>query len=482
MKREGWRRCFHAKPLPLRLWLPGEDTPLFMHSLRLEDQLYDFVVIRFLVVLSILFGAFFARDVIGIEQLDVPALFLLAMLLGLCNTLTYYWVRPFRGNHEQAAQRQRFLAGVLNFSIAADFLCLTIALWLVGGAQSPFQVFFVFHVIIASVLLPPRFAFVHASVGYLFLAGLVSGTWLGWIPPCYPEGAVPSAQPVDGRFVLTVLFVQGLLFALTAFLVTHLMRFLREGQREAMHANRELQRLSRQRRDFLQITLHNLRSPIAAIGMHLNNLNAGYGGALSDAQKDWVARSQQRIKELMGFLGDLEYLSVLEAGQLQKDMCPVDLRGLLGELTTQYADLAEARHHALSLEAEEELPPVRGVARLLREAIVNLITNAIKYTAEGGHITIRAKVCGGYLCVEVEDDGIGIAPEDQPRLFKEFVRVHKGRPGMGDVPGSGLGLFIVRQIIDLHRGQVLVQSLPGQGSTFTLKLLLDNARSTRAGG
>jgi signal transduction histidine kinase len=448
----------------------GDDQPLFMHSLRLEDQLFDFVFVRFIVVAALIGGSYFAREVVGIAQLDVAALCLLALLLGLCNTITFALVRPYRGHHDQAEPRRWFLAWVLNFSIASDFLCLTIALWLLGGAQSPFQAFFIFHVIIASVLLAPQVAFVHTAIGYLLLAGLVVGTWRGWIPARYPEGAVPSGLPITGRFVVTVLAVQGMLFATTAILVTHLMRFLREGQRQALHANRELERLSRQRRDFLHIALHNLRSPVAAVGMHLNNLRAGYGGPLSERQEEWISRSQQRVTELTSFLNDLEYLAALNSGELQREVQVVNVPALLQELVAQNQDLAQARRHRLTLEIDPGLPNVGGFARLLREAVVNFITNAIKYTPEGGIIKVRAVRVEDVVRIEVADNGVGIPQEDQPRLFQEFVRVHKNKPGMTDIPGSGLGLYIVRQIVEAHGGRVDLKSAPGQGSIFAMEL------------
>ena len=281
---------------------------------------------------------------------------------------------------------------------------------------------------------------------------------------------MPSAQPLGGRYVLTVLVVQGMLFALTALLMTRLMKWLRSGERRLMETNRELDRLSQQRRDFLQIALHNLRSPVGAVSMHLNNLSSGHGGELTDQQHAWIERCRERIDELNAFLKDLESLSAVEAGALDKHVQRVELKPLLRGLVDENQDLAQAHDLALRLDITNGVAPVQGIPRLIREAVVNLITNAIKYSLDGGDIVVRAVERGDFVRVEVHDQGVGISEEDQQRLFQEFVRVHKKDPKLADVPGSGLGLFLVRQIVEAHGGRVDLESAPGQGSTFAIDL------------
>lgn len=447
-----------------------EDTAVFGRYLGLVDRLYAFVVVRAFVSLAIVVAAVFAQRVVGIEQLDVASLTLLAVVLWLCNTVTFVLISPYRRNPGRAVESRRFLVAMMNFSIVVDFMCLTAALWLVGGPKSPFQAFFIFHVIIASVLLAPKHAAANVLFGYLLFAGLVVGTWQEWIPAHYPIGAVPCSGPIGSRFALTVLAVQAMLFTLTAILVVYLTKMLREREQQLLATNAALDRLSAQRRDFLQIALHNLRSPVGAASMLLANLREGYGGPLTEKQEAWVTRAATRLTELTGFLYDLESLAILESGDLGEYARAVDLRPMLEELVNQNQDLARARGHSLVLEIKEDLAPVTGVARLIREAVVNYITNAIKYTPTQGRIVVRAANRQEAVRVEVQDNGTGISPADQARLFQEFVRVNKRRPEIAQVPGSGLGLFIVRRIAEAHGGRVEVISREGEGSTFVLEL------------
>jgi signal transduction histidine kinase len=148
-------------------------------------------------------------------------------------------------------------------------------------------------------------------------------------------------------------------------------------------------------------------------------------------------------------------------------MVAVDLRAIVQEVVEEYADLAQQRRQSLTAELPDSLPPVRGIARLLREALVNYVTNAIKYSGDGRTIVVRVRAQDASLRVEVQDDGPGIPPERQTHLFEEFVRISRGK---GAEAGTGLGLSIVRRIAEAHAGQVGVESTPGQGSCFFLTL------------
>ncbi len=456
----------------IRFFLRDEEGsfPIFLHSLRLEDQLYDFTIVRFSVAFLIIVGSLFAKYVLKISQLNHYALIILAVILFFANTINFLIAFPARKKKEKSSAYRFLLAFILHLSIATDFIFLTIALWLVGGVYSPFQTFFIFHVIIASILFSPLVAFAYTIYGYLLFLTLAIVSWKQWLPTPFPLGAVPSDSPPTGTYIITVAVVQGLLFFLTASLTTHLMYFLREGQRQIVRINKDLERLCDQRKGFLQIALHNLRAPISAIAMHLQNLLYGYGGELNDNQKSWVQRSLTRIDELVSFLHDLENLSVMENADLLKEAGEIELNNLIEKIIEENQDLILSKNHEIKVELPEKRVFVLGIQRLIREAILNFLTNAIKYTPPNGKIIIRAYRYFSYVRVEVEDNGIGISKEDIPKLFREFVRLKSQKIEGVDTTGSGLGLFIVRQVIESHGGKVFVKSEPGKGSTFGFDL------------
>jgi signal transduction histidine kinase len=267
-----------------------------------------------------------------------------------------------------------------------------------------------------------------------------------------------------------VLLLYGMLFAFTSFLLIGFSELLRRSERQLQQANEELKQLSRLRRDFLHIALHNIQAPVGAATMLLNNLRAGFGGSLTPDQDRWVERSLKRLDDVSDFMHDLRVLSSLESGGLGDEAGAVDLRTLLQGLQEEHAELAGARGQRLSLEVPPDLPAVRGIERLLREAVANYVTNAIKYTPEGGRIVIRARRASSLVRIEVQDNGIGIAPEEQEKLFQEFVRIRRSGTPFSDVPGDGLGLSIVRRVVEAHGGKAGVESYPDQGSTFFIQL------------
>ncbi|HOK09251.1 MAG TPA: HAMP domain-containing sensor histidine kinase [Candidatus Hydrogenedens sp.] len=456
----------------IRFFLRDEEGsfPVFLHSLRLEDQLYDFTIVRFLVSFLIVVGSLFAKYVLKIYELNHKALILLAILLFLVNTVNFAIAFPARKKKEKSKKYHLLLVVILHLSIATDFLFLTIAIWLIGGVYSPFQTFFIFHVIITSILFSPLIAFVYTAYGYLLFLALAIVSWQQWIPPIYPIGAVPSNVPPTGTYIITVAVVQGLLFFLTASLTTHLMYFLREGQRQIVRINKDLERLCDQRKGFLQIALHNLRAPISAIAMHLQNLLYGYGGELNETQQSWVQRSLTRIDELVSFLHDLENLSVMENADLLREAKEFELNSLIEKILEENQDLIASKKHTIKVDLPEKKIYILGIQRLIREAILNFLTNAIKYTPQNGKIIVRVFTHSSYVRVEVEDNGIGISQEDIPKLFKEFVRLKQQKIEGVDTTGSGLGLYIVRQVIESHGGRVFVRSQLGKGSIFGFDL------------
>jgi signal transduction histidine kinase len=446
----------------------GEGLVALFHNRLLGTRLYIHAVARFLIVIAIVCGTFFAEHVVGIADLVTHWFIVLAALLGLYNVPVYWIARRYRGL-DRGTPPHRLLAGVMHATIFLDFIFLTFLLWLVGGANSPFKPFYLIHVILAALLLSPRAACVHALLGYAMFTTLIAGQWFGWFPLISPVGAVNIAAPLDGRYVVTVLVVQGMLMAFATFLVSGLTRMLRAGERRLGDANAELTRLSKMRRAFLHVTLHDLKSPADAMSMILNNLTSGIGGPLTEQQSHWVQRCQARLAELSAFLRDFQTLAALDSDAIGNHAKRIDVSLLLDKVVRENEDLAQRSLHEVSLEADERLIVI-GIERLLYEAAANLLTNAIKYTPLGGRIAVQAHRDNDTVRIEVEDNGIGISTEDQKKLFQEFVRLKPKHDRTGDTPGSGLGLSIVQRIVEMHHGTVRIVSEPNRGSTFIIEL------------
>ncbi|MCP3903109.1 MAG: hypothetical protein GY715_05680, partial [Planctomycetes bacterium] len=445
----------------------GEAPTVLTHHRLLGARIHLQAQIRLAAAGVIAVGAFFASEVVGIRDLDVQALVVLATVVAVYNAVAYMLTRQHR-KPDQFLESSWILRTTMHAAILLDFVALTVGVWLVGGPRSPFLAFYLLHVILSCLLLSKREAVMIAGLAYGLIVGLVLGEWRGIVPPRLPEGGVTGIEAFDGRFALTVIVVYGLLFTLTVFLVTTLADRLRAAERNLRTENVELGKTSSLRRDFLHMALHDIQAPVGVVTTILRNMTAGIGGTLSEKHQASVERSLRRLDGMNQFLEEFRMLDTLESDTIAAQVRPVDVRTMLEALADVYHDQAESHGHTVVVEIAPGLPAVRAIPELLREAVVNYLTNALKYTPDGGRIVLRAYRRARNVCIEVEDNGVGIAPEHHDKLFREFVRIDRSGTPVADVRGTGLGLSIVRRIIEHQGGETGMRSAPGVGSTFTL--------------
>jgi len=226
----------------------------------------------------------------------------------------------------------------------------------------------------------------------------------------------------------------------------------------------ELHRLSALRADFVSLVSHELRTPMSAVIGSARTLQQRWR-QLSAAQRDsflqLIAGETGRLATLIGEVLDT---SRIEAGTFSFRFGEVDPAALVRDaVATVEAASDEVR---LRAELREPLPVVRGDHERLRQVLMNLLDNAIKYSPAGDEVEVRAYAGNGHVRIDVRDNGPGIAHEDQRLIFEKFGRVMSGNTR----PGTGLGLFIARSITEAHGGTLEVSSAPGEGATFTLDL------------
>ncbi len=228
----------------------------------------------------------------------------------------------------------------------------------------------------------------------------------------------------------------------------------------------ELRRLEKVRKDFVANVSHELRTPVTAIRGYAETL---LSGALSDpaaAPKmvDIIHRQSERLSELVE---DLLELSRLESRELQLAEKPINLAQAAQGASEAVRPKARARNTEIDLQVAPELF-VLADPRGVEQVVLNLLDNAVKYTPPNGHVWLRARRLNQHIELTVKDDGPGIEARHLPRLFERFYRVDKGRSR--DMGGTGLGLSIVKHLVTAMKGDVRVESAPGQGSTFYVTL------------
>jgi PAS domain S-box-containing protein len=225
-----------------------------------------------------------------------------------------------------------------------------------------------------------------------------------------------------------------------------------------------LKQIDRLKNEFVSTVSHDLRSPLTAIMGYVDLLDRV--GPLNEQQREFIHRVQNSVKSITSLVNDLLDLGRIEAGfDSHKELVPLDgtIRYALETFSGQLSD----RKLSLHLNLPQDLPQLRGNPVRLRQMIDNLIGNAIKYTPEGGDISVDLEARKDQIILRISDTGPGIPPADQPHVFEKFFRAGNVPKGVG---GSGLGLAIVKSIVDNHQGRIWVDSLLGKGSAFTVVL------------
>jgi signal transduction histidine kinase len=243
---------------------------------------------------------------------------------------------------------------------------------------------------------------------------------------------------------------------------------LEDSNRELNEANARLRELSAMKEEFLALTTHDLRSPLTVISGVINFFTSGRLGDMTPEQKNMVAMMERNTQNLIELVNDLLDASKLESGTMRLDAATIELRGLVGELNQQLEPLAREKEIALEEDVPEDLPELRADRAKLRRVLVNLVSNALKFTPKGGRVKLGASREGGFVRVSVADTGVGIQREDLHDIFDKYAQA-RSRATRSE-KGTGLGLYITRQLVELHGGKISVQSEVGKGSTFSFTI------------
>ncbi len=237
--------------------------------------------------------------------------------------------------------------------------------------------------------------------------------------------------------------------------------------REIEDKSRQLEAASRHKSEFLANMSHELRTPLNAIIGFSEVLNERMFGELNEKQSEYLKDIYASGQHLLSLINDILDLSKIEAGRMELEATDFDLPSAIDNALTLVRERATRRGITLGRTIDDRLGPLRGDERKVKQVLLNLLSNALKFTPEGGRIDVSAHPQDGAAEIAVADTGVGIAPEDQEAIFEEFRQL-----GTADkkVEGTGLGLALSRRFIELHGGRIWVKSEVGHGSTFTFTL------------
>jgi signal transduction histidine kinase len=414
------------------------------------------------------------------DELSLLPLVIVTLVIVLYNVQFSFYARSLKLGYS-GARRLQYATWFAVLQIVLDLLALAALIHFSGGAENPMAMFFVFHTIIASVLLSRNISFVMATLAAMLFAAIAALEYTGLLP----HHRLPLLGEVElyqhPLYLLTVVGVMALTLWLVAYLTSSISVKLRERDRALMQSHRatlvkgreleavneRLRRLDAERTRFLTLVTHELRAPINTIHTCVELALAGY--ASPERVRDILERIERRTTELSELISDL-----LRLARAREEVIRDERRGIVqtAEVLQSVVQLmkteADSKDLLLSVDIDPDLAPVQANPDRLKLVWTNLLSNAIKYTEPGGIVGVTLKQTAEDVVGTVRDTGIGIPHEDLDRIFEEFYRTENAR-AVSPV-GTGVGLSIVRRIIENWGGKVWVESEQGLGSRFVFTL------------
>jgi len=245
--------------------------------------------------------------------------------------------------------------------------------------------------------------------------------------------------------------------------------------RERKYARQKREEVQTAKDDLLSLASHQLRTPATVVKQYVGMLLQGYAGDLTDRQIDMLHNAYDNNERQLEIINQLLYVARLDAGRITLHREEVDIAKLVREVARDQHEIMTHRRQRLKFSLPKRPLEAEIDPHYMRMVVENLLSNAIKYTPEGGAVTLGVRRHEDRFMIRIKDTGVGIEPEAQVHVFEKFTRVENELSN--DVNGSGVGLYLTKQIVELHGGTIMVDSTVGHGSTFSVEIPIVQLRS-----
>ena len=367
----------------------------------------------------------------------------------------------------------KFYPMLLSFiQIQLDLLSLGLLVYYTGGVESPFYIFYIFHMIIGSMILPGRVIYTIAGAIVISFFGLSFLEFSGVVAHHTLIGYINSPQYNDIEYVLINGFAFGVMMILGVFFANSIASSLYRREQELRITLDKLNEAERIKQRYTMGVVHEIKSPIVAVQSFLDLIIGNFAGPVSDSVGDKIKKARNRSDEAIQIINDVLSISKLKLlDSIAKD--ELDLPEILRTIINKKTSQAENKEISLQfIDKRTARLTTIGDKNLLEVVFSNLIGNAIKYTNNGGKVEIVISDNENKTEIEICDNGIGIPDTDKEKIFSEFYRASNVR--QKSTEGTGLGLSVVKQIIDQHKGSITFESPSrladdnGPGTSFTV--------------
>jgi signal transduction histidine kinase len=424
-----------------------------------------FLINRFLAAGGVFAALASAKYVFRVETIRYSAILYLAAFLLTVNVIYCAWYRsnfPNGKDFPELNRKQLTLFTLVQVNV--DLVILTLMLHFSGGATNPFSFYYFFHTILSSILLPTRLAYGEACTTALLFCTMTVLEGAGILRH---YDLVPFGIHQHPVFIAGVCAAFSSALLIAVYMAASIMNRLRARQADLERSLEETARLESEKSHFMNVVAHDLKSPVASIETMVTSILSVYGREISPKALKALERIPVRTQELLRFIRELlDYSKIERLDGTQFPFVPVDLESIIARLTDVHLQTARNKKISLRVNAASGVPAIAGNPELLGHAAENLITNALRYTPEGGTVVIDIRSERDTVILEVSDTGIGIPENDIPHIFDDFFRAGNARKFTSG--GTGLGLAIARGIVERHGGAIGVRSRLGEGTVFTV--------------
>ena len=435
---------------------------------RIRERLRWLISLRWIAILGVVITALFASKISGIP-LNLFPIYAIALLLSLCN-LAYslflnYSARRISGDLFIINNR------LANLQIFLDLAFLAALLHFSGGIENPFIFYFIFHMIIAGILLTRRAAFLQATFAIALFLSIVGMEYSGALHHYCLKGFIPVTLHTDLLYIYGVGFVFISTLYIAVYMASSISKILRERENSLREANVLLEEKDRIKSEYVLRVTHDIKEHLSTIQSCIEPVTNGITGPLNQKQQDLLTRAKDRARRLLIFvraLLEISRIRLSKALKMEEFMFPDAINGVLEDI--------KARANTRGIDFDVEMPPsavkMKGVRLYIEEAIMNLLANSLKYTPRGGKITFRVKDTHEHIVIQIKDTGIGIPKDEIAYIFDEFYRGSNAKNL--EKEGTGLGLAITKEIVELHKGKISVESEEGKGTNFSVEFPKEN--------
>ena len=437
----------------------------------LEEELIEsisrFITLRWIIVVGICTTSIFARFALKINLPLTPILFIAFCIL-MFNLACLYLQKHVKSH-----------SNFTNIQISADWIALVSLVHYTGGIESPVIFYFIFHVIIAAFLLSKRACYFQAGFAVLLITGLSILEYLHITPHVHVKELFPNPVYDNGLYLLSIIFFSITSLFFSAYLATSVNCRLRRRENEIVtlkdnitDAYNRLEELDREKSEFTYKVTHELRSPLSAIQSLLKSIEEGYAGEISQKARDLVVRSEKRTSFLITLVNGLLDLIASKIGKTKEvDTQLIDINVAVKDTLQLMQEKAKSKDLEIIINTTPKPSYIKIVPDDLDIILTNLIDNSVKYTKQGGTISISNTITSNEIKVEISDTGIGIIKDDLEKIFKEFYRSKNAK--QNDMRGTGLGLSIVENLINQYGANIKIRSEVGKGTTVTVTFPVD---------